>query len=547
MLAAAIAVATRLLATGSKADPAAPEAPGRGWTPGLIAAAALAAAGGLALRLVGFGQSLSGDELGTLWAIESSLPDVVSRSASFHGQSPFYYVIAWAFVRMLGESEAVMRLPSLLAIAGAALLIYCTCKTLASGRAGVYGAIAFWWAFLAFRAAGDARPYGVGLFFAALVFYGLAKAVKEGSWSGRAQFVAGAVGLIASHFLLAVLLGGVGIGILLFPALRERYTLGKFALDTAIITAISAPLAPQVFALWGRRGELDWSPAINLTEMRHTFGPELLLAVAALAGVAALSRIQSRAWLGLLGLAVVLPPVTMLAVSYLGTNLLTSRYMAGSLVAACILAGLALDLVPARTSVFGWFGWAALNAMMLGGTFLQAGSFTGAGYQDWRGAVAALDGRLRSEGAVPVLFRSGFVEDDQRTAGRTVSPALLSPLRAPGHSAPTWDLVPLTYNWPLERREEYFERVVAPALEEQGVFYYFSCDCAAGEPSAGYEHRLADWIEKRFPSRYEKQALDAGRGMVAYRFASSASSRGQGLGEAAHLLPEPEGGRAKPE
>jgi hypothetical protein len=94
----------------------------------------------------------------------------------------------------------------------------------------------------------------------------------------------------------------------------------------------------------------------------------------------------------------------------------------------------------------------------------------------------------------------------------------MSPLRSPGQRAPTWNLVPLTYNWDLEPREEYFERIIPPAIEGHDVFYYFSCNCFAGPASERYAQRLADWIAKRFENRFRAEPFDAAMGMITIRF-----------------------------
>lgn len=60
---------------------------------------------GLFLRLYGFSRSLWLDEFGTLWTIDGSFLQVIERSFSFQGQSPFYYSIVWAFVQIFGVSE----------------------------------------------------------------------------------------------------------------------------------------------------------------------------------------------------------------------------------------------------------------------------------------------------------------------------------------------------------------------------------------------------------------------------------------------------------
>lgn len=529
VLTLAVVIAARLLATAKPPQGAAAEAAAAPfWTPGLKYALLAAGAAGLLLRLYGFGNSLSGDELGTLWAVEAGLAEAIERSVSFHGQSPFYYLLAWVFVQMFGESELVLRLPSLLAVMGAAWLVYRTGAMLQGPRAGAYSSIAFWLAYMSLRSTGDARPYGLGLLFAAVALYGFVRASGEGRRPGRVWFVVGGVGLIASHYLLALLLLGIGLAYLLASPLRENYRAPQFSFDVAAMTLLSAPLFPQVFALWGRRSELAWAPEISYQSVYFTLGPELTLAAAGLAaGAYWQRRSKSAGSLTLLSAALLAPPLALIVLAQLGTNLLAARYMVSALVPACLLAGVGLALLPARWTYFGWFGWAGLNALAFFGTYQQARSFTGAGYQDWREATAALERRLEGEPGTPVFFRSGFVEDDQRALGHDVSPALAAPLRSPGEEPPSWNVVSLTYNWPFRQREEYFARVVAPVLEKERIFYYFSCDCASGTPSTGYEGRFAEWVQQHYPERFEAQYVPAGLGMVAIRF--EARDLGEGV------------------
>jgi hypothetical protein len=199
----------------------------------------------------------------------------------------------------------------------------------------------------------------------------------------------------------------------------------------------------------------------------------------------------------------------------MGTNLLVSRYVAGGLVAACVLAGVALTIVPTRLTYVSWFGWTGVTALMLLPTILGGSSVGGS---DWRAATAELGRQLRDDPSAPVLFRSGFIEGDQRVYGRPVATALVSPLRSPGREQPAWNLVPLTYNWDLEGREEYLEKVIPSAIEGHEVFYYLSCDCGSGPPSQNYEGRLTAWIAERFGNRFRAEPLVAGAGMIAIRF-----------------------------
>lgn len=522
VLTLAVVIAARLLATAKPPKGRGSEvAATSSWTPALKYTALAAGATGLFLRLYGFTSSLWGDELGTLWTVESGLPEVIERSVSFHGQSPFFYLISWAFVNLFGESEWVLRLPSLLAVIGAGWLVYRIGATLQGPRAGVYSAIAFWLAFMSLRSTADARPYGLGLFFGALALYGFVQASSESRRRGRVWFVVGGVGLIAAHYLLALMLLGIGLAYLLASSLRENYRLPQFSFDVAAMMLLSAPLFPQVLALWSRRSELVWAPEINYQQVYFTFGPEATLAAAGLAaGAYWQRRAKSGGSFALLSGAMLAPPVVLIVLALMGTNLISSRYMVTALIPACLLAGVGLALLPVRWTYFGWFGWAYLNAVAFFGTYQLTHSFTGAGYQDWRGATAELERRLEQEPGTPVFYRSGFIEDDQRALGHDVSPAMMAPLRSPGQEPPAWNIVPLTYNWPFAQREEYFERVIAPAVDDETTFYYFSCDCASGPPSAGYEVRFAQWVGDRFGGRYAAERLNIGLGMVALRFSA---------------------------
>ena len=494
------------------------------WTPVQRRIAAAVAVVGVALRLVGFSDSLDLDEFGTLWAIEGGFSTAVDRSINFHGQSPFYYLIVWAFVNVLGESEVVLRLPSLLLTAAAAIVVYRTGQLLHGHRAGLFAASVFWLTPTVIQFSAGARPYSLAILFAAIALYGFIRAALDGGIAGRMWFIAGGVGVIAAHYLWGLELLGIGVAYLVTPALRRRYPLKSFFVDVAAMALFAAPLFPQVLALWSRRSELLWIPQINYNGMFLPFVPAAALIGSGLAaGAFLVRRPRLEGSLTLLFSAAAAPPLTLLAMAHLGTNLLVARYMAGGLVAACVLAGVAMALLPTRRTYLGWTGWAIITALILSIGFGYTGVFSRPGISNWRAAAVEMDRRLRDDPSAPILFRSGFIEDDQWAYGREASPALTSPLRSPGQRAPTWNLVPLTYNWDLEAREEYFERTIPLAIEGHAVFYYFSCRCAAGPPSANYEQRLTDWVAKRFGNRYQAEPIDVGRGMIAIRFEAVAS------------------------
>src|SRR6185369_7409386 len=59
-------------------------------------------------------ESLWADELHTAWCAGGSFAEV-GRRAAVGNQSPLFFWIEWLLTRLLGESEFVLRLPSLIA------------------------------------------------------------------------------------------------------------------------------------------------------------------------------------------------------------------------------------------------------------------------------------------------------------------------------------------------------------------------------------------------------------------------------------------------
>ena len=99
--------------------------------------------GDRALWLVPLFSSLWLDELGTYWVVKDGLGDTVHRALTFHGQSPLYYSIVWAARSLGGNSEAVLRLPSLIATAASLVLLYRLARNLISREAARLTVIAF--------------------------------------------------------------------------------------------------------------------------------------------------------------------------------------------------------------------------------------------------------------------------------------------------------------------------------------------------------------------------------------------------------------------
>jgi len=140
---------------------------------------------GAAIRLVGFTRSLWLDEFGTLWAVESTFGQTWHRALSFHGQSPFYYLLTWISVHGLGESEASLRAPSFVFAVGTALTLWMAGRWTKDSRAGWFAAGIFWLCAAAVMESANARPYALPTWATALPILGFIRATTRGDVPGR--------------------------------------------------------------------------------------------------------------------------------------------------------------------------------------------------------------------------------------------------------------------------------------------------------------------------------------------------------------------------
>ena len=151
---------------------------------------------------------------------------------------------------------------------------------------------------------------------------------------------------------------------------------------------------------------------------------------------------------------------------------------------------------------------AVVTALLLATVLQQAkgtwGTYTMIGFEDWRQAMEVLSVELEGDTLTPVLFRSGFMEEDQTPLGSPV-PTTRATLRSPGREAPDFNLIPLTASWNHPEREDYFETVVLPTIDIAETFYLLS-----GSPLV-YASCMVEWINEARPGVFEARRQNFGR------------------------------------
>jgi mannosyltransferase len=228
------------------------------------------------------------DEGATQSATQRSFADLLAMLGHVDAVHGTYYVLMWLEVRLAGHSELALRLPSALAMAGAAALITMTGSRLVSRRAGLAAGLTFAALPAVSWFAQNARPFAMETAAAAAASYFLVRLAGD---SGRRRWA----GWYAAS-LVALGLANV-FGLLLIPAhavtlAAWRATAGRRAVARQWIQAViiaCAALLPLIVAAWAQRAQVGWlgppGAAAALATGRLVGSAALLLAAAVLTGI----------------------------------------------------------------------------------------------------------------------------------------------------------------------------------------------------------------------------------------------------------------------
>lgn len=370
-----------------------------------------------------------------LWRDEVASYDIAARSLGgllrvlgvTDASMGLYYLLLHPLARV-GDAAAWLRLPSVVATAAAVGLTVLLVHRVAGQRAARCSVPLLVLSLPLLEYAQQARPYALAT---ALVVLASLLLLRELAAPTRRGLVAYAVVLAlagyAHLFLALALLAHVPVALLHGRAQLPRLTRAWLAAGVAV-----APLLVLVRAQSEQVGWIDRPPlSAWRTPALFTAGGSRVLVALLLVGAAALwlSR-RSRPGPGfvLLGLWAVLPPVVLLAVSWLGTPVYTPRYVLSAVPAVLALGALALARLPGRAAVA---ATAAVAVLSLPGVSAQWRS--GYHLEDLQAAARHLAERSGpADGLVyvPDWGRPGFAHHLARVANLERAPRDLTVLRS---------------------------------------------------------------------------------------------------------------------
>ncbi|WP_435820859.1 glycosyltransferase family 39 protein [Micromonospora chersina] len=341
----------------------------------------------LVVTLAGIGHAQPWrDELATWSAATRTVPDLVRLAGTIDAATGPYYLLMHGWTALFGTSPTALRLPSALAMAGAAALTARLGARLAGPRAGLLAGLLLAVLPVTSRYGQEARPYALATLLAVLATLLLVGALHRPTWRRFAGYAVAVAALGLLHLIALTLLAAHALVVLLVAA-RGSAAAGldppagpTSPTDEAqAVTGEAAPaagargpgvvwrwlvallpaavlVAPLVLAAGGQRGrQLDWVRLARVDDLAALPGALAQSGVVGglLVGLAALGagRLGRRA---LLPGAAVLLPLLLLFAAGTAVPLWVTRYLVFAVPFACLLAGTALAgvrLAPALAVV----------------------------------------------------------------------------------------------------------------------------------------------------------------------------------------------------
>ena len=158
------------------------------------------------LWILPLGNSFWLDETLVVAIARNRFADVAAANLQVPSQSILFDYVEWLMLQFAGVNEIVLRVPSLLAAAGSAYVLYRFGAEFVNREAGLIYAILFVVLPQTAAEASDARPYALGLFFHLLALLTLLRWKRDGRQREAMLFAVLAAASVYFHlfFILAV-------------------------------------------------------------------------------------------------------------------------------------------------------------------------------------------------------------------------------------------------------------------------------------------------------------------------------------------------------
>ncbi len=207
----------------------------------LVAVAAIAL-GGLALRLIAT-RGIWLDEAISIHQAQMPLGDMLTNLRTTDVHPPLHHILLWGTVRVLGDGELAVRIPSLIAATAMIPVLYSAARDIYDKRAGFAAATLAAVAPFAVWYADEARMYALFMLFALLSLWMQIRVIRGAGTASWLGFVASAAALVYTQYFGLLFVATQMLGFAVAVA-RGVLPLRRVLAWTALLALVLAPLAP---------------------------------------------------------------------------------------------------------------------------------------------------------------------------------------------------------------------------------------------------------------------------------------------------------------
>src|SRR6185437_5537189 len=254
---------------------------------------ALAIATAILIWLLAIRSPLGMDETGSYWQISAGFSAIWPRQFA-ELAFPAYSYILWFFTKFLGNSEMALRIPSLLAMLGAAWILYRAARELLDAETSLLATAIFCINPIVVFEAVDVRPYAFALLATNLAIFLLLRLRRSESQSVAALFGFLSAFIVYFHHLFAAVLPAFLLCFLLFKWRSGRRGWMQAGVALAVFCVSSLPLIPGLKYLFHTAHSHVYEAAPNFIQLLWTLAPGWLFPTFVMTALLAWAKAGAR-------------------------------------------------------------------------------------------------------------------------------------------------------------------------------------------------------------------------------------------------------------
>ncbi|MFY9854657.1 MAG: glycosyltransferase family 39 protein [Terracidiphilus sp.] len=216
------------------------------------------------------------DETATYWQIKAGFWGIWPRQF-LTLSSPEYGYVLWLSAKLFGTSEIALRTPSILAMLGAAYLLYRAARELFSRDCAILAAIIFCLDPIVVFAAIDVRPYAFAALATNATIFILFLLRRNGTNWLAALFGLSAACIIWFHFLFVVFLPALVLCFFVLKIGDRKTAWRQFSVALAVFALAFLPVIPLMMSALHNVHSHVSEPAPTLGRLAWTLAPGWLL------------------------------------------------------------------------------------------------------------------------------------------------------------------------------------------------------------------------------------------------------------------------------